>query len=206
MSADTLLAPAVVAAGWVGQACFLSRSFVQWLASEHARRPVAPRTFWWLTLGGAVLMSSYALARETHVLLFGFVVSALIAGRNLWLADGRMTLGRASSTLVAALFLAGIALSELADGRASTDPSRAWLLVGVCGQLLWTARFPLQWWLSERAGRSHFPPVFWWVSLAGNGLLLAYALHLADPIFVLGYLPGPIVQVRNLMLARTATA
>jgi lipid-A-disaccharide synthase-like uncharacterized protein len=60
--------------------------------------------------------------------------------------------------------------------------------------------------LSERAGRSHFPPAFWWLSLAGNGFLLAYALHLRDPVFVLGYLPGPLIQARNLVLARDPRA
>jgi lipid-A-disaccharide synthase-like uncharacterized protein len=42
--------------------------------------------------------------------------------------------------------------------------------------------------------------VFWWLSLAGNALLLAYAVHLRDPIFIAGFVPGPLVQVRNLML------
>jgi lipid-A-disaccharide synthase-like uncharacterized protein len=48
---------------------------------------------------------------------------------------------------------------------------------------------PLQWWLSEREGTSRFPPVFWWTSLTGNLLLLGYALHIRDLLFVAAYLP-----------------
>ncbi|MEZ5974206.1 MAG: lipid-A-disaccharide synthase N-terminal domain-containing protein [Planctomycetota bacterium] len=41
------------------------------------------------------------------------------------------------------------------------------------GQLIWTSRFVLQWLASERRGESHFPVYFWWLSLLGNGMLLA---------------------------------
>ena len=44
----------VKALGWVGQAFFSGRVLVQWIASERARRPVAPQLFWWLSLFGAV--------------------------------------------------------------------------------------------------------------------------------------------------------
>lgn len=204
MQTEALLVPATVAAGWLGQACFFSRFFVQWLASERAKSPVVPRSFWWLSLGGAVLMSAYALGRGTDLLLFGFAVGGAIAARNLLLTRTRTCFDLRWFAPIALVFLAGLLWSELADGELAQAGSRSWLAVGVLGQILWTARFPLQWILSERAGRSHFPPVFWWLSLLGNGLLLAYALHLGDPVFVLGYLPGPLIQARNLVLAQRA--
>ena len=61
-------------------------------------------------------------------------------------------------------------------------------------------RFLIQWVASERRGSSHFPPAFWIVSLVGNLALLAYALRLGDPVYIAGFLPGPLVQVRNLVL------
>jgi len=191
--------PAVTAAGWAGQACFFARFFVQWLASERARRSVVPPSFWWLSLSGAVLVSLYALERGTAILLAGFAVTAAIAVRNLLLAAGAPRLGARASTW-AALLLAGVALVPAVGVRGAHSDPLTWLLVGLAGQAAWTARFPLQWWYSERAGRSHFPASFWWLSLVGNGLLLAYALHLGDPVFVLGFLPGPLLQVRNLFL------
>ena len=48
----------VAALGWVGQVCFSGRVLVQWIASERAGRPVAPRVFWWLSASGAVLLSA----------------------------------------------------------------------------------------------------------------------------------------------------
>ena len=70
-------------------------------------------------------------------------------------------------------------------------------------------RFVIQWWYSERRKESHFPMLFWWTSLGGNVLLLAYALHLRNPVLIAGFLLGPIVQTRNIVLslrARSARA
>jgi len=77
-----------------------------------------------------------------------------------------------------------------------------WLLFGLLGQLLFTARFLVQWVASERTRRSVIPIAFWWLSLAGGLSLLAYAVHRRDPVFILGQIPGIVVYSRNLMLIR----
>jgi len=197
---EALLAAPAIAAGWVGQTCFFARFLVQWLASERARRSVVPASFWWLSSAGAALMSVYALKRDQPLLLLGYVVNGALALRNLRLGRGARALDPrwtwlALPALLALLFVEARTESALPNGA-------AWLAVCAVGQLLWLARFPVQWWCSERAGFSHFPPSFWWLSLAGNALLLAYALHLGDALFVLGFVPGPVIQVRNLCLAR----
>ena len=76
----------------------------------------------------------------------------------------------------------------------------AWLITGLVGQALFSARFLVQWIASEIKKRSVVPTAFWWFSLAGNALLLAYAIHRQDLVLIAGYALGPIVQVRNLML------
>ena len=38
--------------------------------------------------------------------------------------------------------------------------------------------------------------------MIGNGLLLAYALFIENLVLILGFLPGPLVQTRNLMLVK----
>lgn len=197
----------IAALGWIGQACFFSRFFLQWLESERAKRSVVPRAFWWLSLAGAILMGGYAINRGTMLLLFGYVVSTAIALRNLGL-QGRRGRFDPRWTALAAVAIVGTSVWIEFDLMGESSESQAWLLVGGVGQTLWLTRFPLQWWLSEREGQSHFPRAFWWVSLAGNGFLLAYALHLGDPVFVLGFLPGPFLQARNLMLShqRLSTA
>jgi lipid-A-disaccharide synthase-like uncharacterized protein len=195
-------------AGWIGQACFFTRFFLQWLASERARRPVVPRAVWVLSLAGSLLVSGYTLEIGEMLLLPSFVVGGAIAVRNLWLARGKSS-GKVEirwMTALALVLLAVLVWVELTKDELSAATPLGWVVVVVVGQVLWVARFPVQWLASERAGESHFPPVFWWLSLGGNVLLLAYALHLGNVLLVLGYLPGPLLQVRNIMLGRSRVA
>ncbi len=80
-----------------------------------------------------------------------------------------------------------------------------WLVVlGLVGQLVFMGRFLVQWIASERAGESVMPVAFWWLSLAGAGLLFAYAVAIADPVFILGQSLGFFIYTRNLVLIRRA--
>ncbi len=79
---------------------------------------------------------------------------------------------------------------------------RLWLLVGFAGQGLFFGRFLIQWIVSERLGRSVIPLAFWYMSLGGGLLLLAYAIRIGDPVFILGQTVGAFVYVRNLVLRR----
>ena len=40
--------------GWIGNAVFFSRFFVQWYATEKKKQVVVPQAFWWLSLLGTV--------------------------------------------------------------------------------------------------------------------------------------------------------
>lgn len=75
-----------------------------------------------------------------------------------------------------------------------------WILVGLGGQLVFMARFLVQWIASERARRSVVPVAFWWLSIAGAAILLAYAIWRADPVFILGQSLGFFIYARNLWL------
>jgi lipid-A-disaccharide synthase-like uncharacterized protein len=77
-----------------------------------------------------------------------------------------------------------------------------WLVVGFVGQALFASRFILQWLASERARRSIVPTAFWYFSLAGSSVLLAYAIHRADPVFIVGQASGLGIYLRNLHLIR----
>jgi len=81
-----------------------------------------------------------------------------------------------------------------------TPAESFWYSVGFIGQLLFTCRFMVQWIASERKQESVVPISFWWLSLSGNYLVLAYAIWKRDPIFVMGQVPGSIIYLRNLML------
>ncbi len=201
MAAEAI-APVMTAAGLLGQGCFFARFFLQWLASEKARASIVPRAFWWFSLGGSILVGGYALQHGEPVLLVSLVVGAAIALRNLSLGSGRRLADAPWLAALALLLFALLIAAELLTSERILGESRPWTALALLGQALWVARFPLQWWASERSATSHFPRSFWWTSLAGNLLLLTYALHIQDAVFVLGFLPGPLLQVRNLVLAR----
>jgi lipid-A-disaccharide synthase-like uncharacterized protein len=73
-----------------------------------------------------------------------------------------------------------------------------WVLVGFAAQMLFGARFFVQWLASERAGRSIVPLAFWLFSISGGLLLLSYALYRRDPVFIAGQGFGIFVYLRNL--------
>ena len=75
-----------------------------------------------------------------------------------------------------------------------------WLIFGFFGQALFAARFLVQWICSEKKKKSYIPVAFWYFSLAGGAVLLMYAIHRKDPVFILGQGFGLIVYIRNLML------
>ncbi len=75
-----------------------------------------------------------------------------------------------------------------------------WVGLGLLGQVLFTGRMLLQWLVSERARRSVVPVGFWWLSLVGASMLLAYFLWRRDLVGVLGQCAGWVVYVRNLWL------
>ncbi|RLA80620.1 MAG: hypothetical protein DRG36_03040 [Deltaproteobacteria bacterium] len=61
-------------------------------------------------------------------------------------------------------------------------------------------RFLVQWIVSERKKRSVIPIYFWYLSLAGGLTLLIYAIHIKDPVFIVGQSTGAFIYIRNLML------
>ncbi|MGD8394975.1 MAG: lipid-A-disaccharide synthase N-terminal domain-containing protein [Candidatus Eiseniibacteriota bacterium] len=75
-----------------------------------------------------------------------------------------------------------------------------WVAIGFLAQLVFTGRFVVQWIASERRRESTVPVAFWYLSLAGGMMLLAYAVWRRDPVFMLGQSVGLVVYVRNLML------
>jgi lipid-A-disaccharide synthase-like uncharacterized protein len=77
---------------------------------------------------------------------------------------------------------------------------QAWLILGFVAQALFTARFLVQWLASERAKRSVIPMMFWYFSLSGSSLLLLYAIHRHDPVFIVGQGSGVFIYLRNLHL------
>ena len=75
-----------------------------------------------------------------------------------------------------------------------------WVSVGLLGQALFTGRMIVQWLVSEKSKQSVVPAVFWWMSLSGALMLLAYFLWRRDVVGILGQSVGLGIYVRNLHL------
>jgi lipid-A-disaccharide synthase-like uncharacterized protein len=79
-----------------------------------------------------------------------------------------------------------------------------WNVVGWTGNAVFSARFFVQWWATEKHKQVVVPNVFWWLSLIGSLCLLAYGLSRRDGIFVFAYLLNWIPYVRNLVISSRA--
>ena len=75
-----------------------------------------------------------------------------------------------------------------------------WVIIGFIGQTLFGARFIIQWIVSEKRGESTIPLAFWYCSIGGSIVLLTYAIHREDPVFIVGQSLGSIIYIRNLIL------
>lgn len=75
-----------------------------------------------------------------------------------------------------------------------------WLAFGIVAQLLFTARFLVQWIASEKAGRSVMPLAFWLFSVAGGLMTLVYGLVRREPVIIMGQLLSVFIYARNLAL------
>lgn len=88
-------------------------------------------------------------------------------------------------------------LSHLSEQIQTID---FWVVVGFMGQALFTARFLVQWLASEKVKKSVVPTMFWWFSIGGGAILFVYALHRADPVFIVGQGAGLFIYLRNIAL------
>ena len=79
---------------------------------------------------------------------------------------------------------------------------KIFIILGLAGQLMFSARFLVQWIASEKRKKSVVPISFWFLSLFGSFLLLIYAIYRKDIVFTLGLLFGFIVYIRNLLIIK----
>lgn len=73
-----------------------------------------------------------------------------------------------------------------------------WFFIGLTAQLIFFMRFFIQWIVTEKKRKSTIPISFWHLSILGSLGLLSYAIHIKDPIFMLGQSLGLLIYIRNL--------
>jgi lipid-A-disaccharide synthase-like uncharacterized protein len=74
------------------------------------------------------------------------------------------------------------------------------LIWGLTGQFVFTFRFLIQWFTTERIKESILPIGFWIFSIIGSVMVLSYAVIRRDPVLFVGQLFGFVVYIRNTVL------
>lgn len=198
--------------GFIAQGLFSARFLVQWLLSEKAKRSLMPVHFWYFSVAAAVLLLTYAVHRRDPVITIGQLLGLAIYLRNLQFIHHVHFTKRKIYWLWSWLLLClpAIYIGFWLGPNSIEKPlilDNFWTAFGFVGQSLFTSRFLVQWWISERVGESIMPKLFWYLSLIGSLMLLTYAIAVKDPVIILGQAFGVVIYVRNLMLIRNvATA
>jgi lipid-A-disaccharide synthase-like uncharacterized protein len=60
----------------------------------------------------------------------------------------------------------------------------------------------IQWIASEKVKKSVIPTSFWIFSILGGSIVLAYAIHKEDPVFIVGQAAGLMIYFRNLYFVK----
>jgi lipid-A-disaccharide synthase-like uncharacterized protein len=145
--------------------------------------------------------------RQDAVFLLGILVGGCIYARN-WVLARRAERGAATrgSPVVPVLLGLGVFLAVQAvllltgADLPKDEPFGPWLVLGFAGQGLWSSRFVVQWFASERLGRSVLPPSFFRISIVGSVVLVAYAIHRQDWVMTAAFVLNPVPYARNLVL------
>ena len=75
-----------------------------------------------------------------------------------------------------------------------------WEATAFVGEAVFGGRFVLQWLVSEYKKKSHVPVAFWYMSVVGSLILLAYCIHIEKPVLILAFTLQIGIYVRNLCL------
>jgi len=77
-----------------------------------------------------------------------------------------------------------------------------WKIVGWLGNAIFSSRFLVQWYVTEKKRQVVVPQAFWWLSLIGSLTFLCYSIHQRDSVFIFAYAFTWIPYIRNLIIHR----
>ncbi|HAU28775.1 MAG TPA: lipid A biosynthesis protein [Rhodospirillaceae bacterium] len=108
-----------LAIGFFGQALFMMRFVIQIIQSEKQKRSVIPVAFWFFSVGGALVLLSYAIYKRDPVFIAGQGLGLTIYARNIWfiLLDHKNPNRKPENRM--------LALVDEMEGRGMVDPALA---------------------------------------------------------------------------------
>lgn len=192
--------------GFIAQALFSARMFVQWIMSERSGKVVSPIIYWQLSLAASFLFFIYGWLQADFAIILGQILSYYIYIWNLnaqhyWQkihASIRFIILSTPVIVIVLLLTNGWGNLE----RLWTEMPLGLLLFGSAGQIIFTCRFIYQWWYSRKKGESLLPNGFWILSLIGSLCIILYGIYRKDPVLIIGQSTGFLTYSRNLFLAK----
>jgi lipid-A-disaccharide synthase-like uncharacterized protein len=86
------------------------------------------------------------------------------------------------------------------DGKFLGIDWSVWKAIGWLGNAIFSSRFLVQWYVTEKKKQVVVPQAFWWLSLLGALTFLCYSIHQRDSVFIFAYAFTWIPYSRNLMI------
>ncbi len=195
--------------GFVSQVLFFTRTLLQWILSERARKVLSPTIYWVLSIVASYLFCVYGWFRNDFAILLGQFISYYI---YIWNLNENGVWNKIPAIFKAILILTPICAVGFVLRNSSYFISNflanmnipLWqVILGSLGQIIFTLRFVYQWVYSMRRNESLLPIGFWIISLIGSGIIVIYGLIRLDPILILGQLVGFIAYTRNIAIYKT---
>lgn len=197
---------ALLGVGFLAQGLFSARFLIQLVKSEKAGKVLSPVLFWQLSLMASFLLLVYGTFRQDLAIVGGQLVGYFIYIRNLQIQNAWKQFPvwlRWAFVFLPVVFLAYLIFQAEYDfNLLLNNPEIGNLLLtwGTIGQVIFTARFVVQWLDAEKTKESQFPLSFWYISLVGAVLIASYAIFRKDSVLFIGQAFGIIVYARNLMI------
>ena len=196
----------VVGLGLLAQIIFAGRMLVQWLLSEKYKEVVSPKLFWRLSLVAAILMCTYGWFRSDAAIIVGQLITYFIYIRNLQLKDDWQQYWIGLRIFIIAIpilaFIFILTQDVNWESKFITDNAMWLIILGLVGQILFTFRFIIQFYYSEKFKVSILPPSFWMISLIGSIIIFIYGIYRVDYVLLIGHGGGMLAYIRNLMIGR----
>lgn len=194
--------------GFISQVLFFTRTLLQWILSERAKKVLSPSIYWVLSILASYLFCIYGWLRNDFAILLGQIISYYI---YIWNLNQNGVWNKINVVFKALLVLTPIfaVVFVLKNGNyfignfLTNAKIPLWLLIfGSLGQVIFTLRFVYQCIYSMRRNESLLPLGFWLISLIGSGIIVIYGLIRVDPILIMGQSIGFIAYTRNIILYR----
>jgi lipid-A-disaccharide synthase-like uncharacterized protein len=194
--------------GFLAQALFSSRVFLQWFISEKNKKVLTPNLFWEISLFASCLLFIYGYLRDDFAIMLGQLITYYIYVRNIQLENEWFK--KPKWVRIFIYFFPSIILIYGFNNQAldrinlfhNENIPLPLMILGIASQVLFTFRFVYQWIYSETKQKSLLPMGFWLISLGGAVLIFIYAGFRKDPVLFIAHLIGIFIYCRNIYLMK----